>query len=306
MSNLDDLNTPHNADSTDYEQPKELGVTQVPRKQGVNKALVIAVVALLAVIGVLVALLVTRHTPDDAAKTSAQTSNSAQAPDSAHPDRQGAGRSGQNGQSGQGGSGDSAGAAPKEVPDNIRKIIDSQHRLKADDPRAKGKVNARLVVEIYADFRCGHCANFSLNVEPKLKKMIDDGTIRYEFNSLPVLGEESVLAAQAAQAAANQGMFWQYHDALYEGLATKSVTYTADGLTDLAKTVGIKDVEKFRADLTSPQTVEAVRKELENGRQLGINGTPAFLIGYQYVPGGIPFETFNQIVNSELKREKAA
>ncbi|MBM7824480.1 protein-disulfide isomerase [Arcanobacterium pluranimalium] len=302
MSNLDDLNRPHNADSIGYEQPKELGVTQVPRKQGVNKALVIAVVALLAMIGVLVALLVTRHTSDDAAKSSSQTSKSAQAPDSTRPDRQGSAQS----EHGSAGNGEAANAAPKEVPDNIRKIIDSQHRLNPDDPRAKGKVNARLVVEIYADFRCGHCANFSLNVEPKLKKMIDDGTIRYEFNSLPVLGEESVLAAQAAQAAANQGMFWQYHDALYEGLATKSVTYTADGLTDLAKTVGIKDVEKFRADLTSPQTVEAVRKELENGRQLGINGTPAFLIGYQYVPGGIPFETFNQIVNSELKREKAA
>ncbi|WP_124054452.1 DsbA family protein [Arcanobacterium ihumii] len=267
------------------------------QRNGTNKALLIIVVALLAVVVLLTVLLFSRNGDADQSDKNAETSQSAQ---------QGTQKQGSGTDESQQEKKPKDGAPAPAVPDDVRKIIDSQHRLTDGDPRAKGGVNARVVVEIYADFRCGHCANFALNVEPQLKKMIDDGTIRYEFNSLPVLGADSVMAAQAAQAAANQGMFWEYHDALYEAFAKKSATYSVDGLTDLAKKAGVKDLEKFRADITAPQTVEAVKKEMDNGRRLGLTGTPAFLIGYQFVPGDIPFDTFKQIVDSELKREKAA
>ncbi len=193
----------------------------------------------------------------------------------------------------------------KEQQAQIKKIIDAQHRLDAKDPRALGKVNAPIVIEAYTDFRCGHCAKYALEVEPKLKELIDNGTVRYEYNNLPVLGAESVLAAQASQAAANQNMFWEYHRALYENFATGNAEYTEASLIALAKKAGIKNIEKFKTDLNSENTVNAIKKELENGVSgLGFQGTPTFLIGYAYVPGVMEYEQIKEIVKTELKKKK--
>ena len=147
----------------------------------------------------------------------------------------------------------------------------------------------------------------SVELEPELQSLVDDGTIRIEYTNLPVLGEESMLAAQGSIAAANQGKFFEYHEHMfanqYDGTP---VTVTEDGLADVAREIGVADIDKFVFDLTSDSVVGKVQGDRTRGTQgLGITGTPAFIIGYSYVPGFIPYDTFIQVVDAELARPAA-
>lgn len=185
----------------------------------------------------------------------------------------------------------------KELTPEIKAIIEQQHRKVSNDPRALGNVDAPVIIEMYSDYRCGHCRQWSLETLPKLQDFIDSGKIRIEYNSMPVLGDESVLIAQASHAAALQNKFWEYHHELFANAPEAK----PEALTELAGKIGM-DTEKFAADLKDPETVKAVDTERSRGTSLGITGTPAFLIGYSFVPGAYPADQFIKIINQELQR----
>ncbi len=193
------------------------------------------------------------------------------------------------------------------VDPQLKALIEAQWRLDADDPLAVGDLDADLLVQIYYDYRCGYCAMSSVELEPELQSLVDDGTIRIEYNNLPVLGEESMLAAQGSIAAANQGKFFEYHEHMFANQHDGTpVTVTEDGLADVAREIGVADIDKFVFDLTSDSVVGKVQGDRTRGTQeLGITGTPAFIIGYSYVPGFIPYDTFIQVVEAELARPAA-
>lgn len=117
-----------------------------------------------------------------------------------------------------------------------------------------------MIIEMYSDYRCGHCRQWSLETLPKLQDFIDSGKIRIEYNSMPVLGDESVLIAQASHAAALQNQFWEYHHELFANAPEAK----PEALTELAGKIGM-DTEKFAADLKDPETVKAVDTERSRG-----------------------------------------
>ncbi|VEI13296.1 DsbA family protein [Trueperella bialowiezensis] len=193
------------------------------------------------------------------------------------------------------------------VSPELKEVVESQWRLDEADQLAVGNLDAKLVVQTYFDFRCGYCAQAAVELEPQLKPLVDDGTIRIEYHNLPVLGEESMLAAQASLAAANQGKFADFHHYVFQRHHEQNpVEFTEAGLADVAREIGVADIDKFTADMTSAEIVAKVQEDYVRGtQQLGITGTPAFIIGYSYVPGYIPFETFTQVVDAELARPAA-
>lgn len=195
-----------------------------------------------------------------------------------------------------------AGVQVQPVTAEQKQFIDSLARRDPADPKAKGDVNAKIVVKIYADFRCVHCANYTLDVEPQLAEHLANGDIRYEFESFPILGAESDLAAQAAEAAALQGKFWEYHDALFQGFANKSIIYTDAGLIQLAQAVGVPDLAKFQSDMKSQAVRDSILKSTQTAQSIGLTGTPAFIIGYTGVPSGLDFPTLDAIIKAELAR----
>jgi protein-disulfide isomerase len=79
-----------------------------------------------------------------------------------------------------------------------------------------GDPNAPVTFIEYGDYQCPFCARFFTDVEPLIKdQYVKTGKVKMIFRSYPFLGNESVLAAQAAECAKDQGKFWEYHDALY-------------------------------------------------------------------------------------------
>ena len=113
---------------------------------------------------------------------------------------------------------------------------------------------------------------------------VEDGTLRLEWRDFPYRGQESVNAALAARAAQDQGKFWEYHDLLYEN---QSGGFSEERLIELAREARL-DVERFEEDLASGRFERAVAEDFQEGQELGITGTPTFVINGRVVAGVEP------------------
>lgn len=83
----------------------------------------------------------------------------------------------------------------------------------ANKPNAEqGKADAPVVLVEYSDFQCPWCSRFATQVMPLIKPMMEAGDLRFVFKHFPVLGDASVVTAQAAECAGNQDDFWSLHD----------------------------------------------------------------------------------------------
>ena len=147
------------------------------------------------------------------------------------------------------------------------------------------------VVEFF-DYRCGYCKKALPSVQELLKS---DGNIRMVFKELPILGPDSVTAAQAALAAWNiaPDKYVSLHMALMEARGDLSEAR----VLDIAKKVGI-DPAKLKTAMADPQIKAQLERNAELAQTLQIGGTPAFVIGGKLVPGAVDLATMREMVKA--------
>ena len=197
--------------------------------------------------------------------------------------------------------------APPVADQQTLELIRSETHRDPADGQAKGKVDAPVVMVIYSDFACPYCTQFAQNVEPELDKLVDQGTLRIEWRDLAQISETSPLAAQAGRAAAKQGKFWEFHDAVYAAADPKGhPAYTEDSLVDFAKKAGVADLSKFRADMTAAETVKAVSESTDHVHSIGIQGTPFMIVGETYINGYQDADYMTAVVKSQAAKAKEA
>ena len=128
----------------------------------------------------------------------------------------------------------------------------------------------------YYDYNCGYCRA----ILPTLQKLVEqDPQLRIVFKELPVLSEQSRVAARAALAAAQQNRFKPFHDALYAAGPVSDATIAAAG-----RTAGVNVAAIPRdADAT-------IRRNLDVAAKLGITGTPSWVVGDQVMTGALPID----------------
>jgi protein-disulfide isomerase len=144
----------------------------------------------------------------------------------------------------------------------------------------------------YSEFQCPFCGKFARDTKPELEKYVEDGTLRIEWRDFPYLGPESTTAAVAGRAAGAQGEFWAFHDALFaDQQPPNSGKVTAAYLVGIAKQIGL-DTAKFREDMSAAWATAAVRKDFDEGQQIGVTGTPAFIVNGRPIIGAQPTEVF--------------
>lgn len=143
------------------------------------------------------------------------------------------------------------------------------------------------LVEFF-DYQCHFCKK----VFPDLMAVMEtDKRLRVVFKELPILGPESTVAARAALAARKQGKYLEFHFALMDlrgQLTERRIMRTA-------QEVGIDTVQLAR-DMQAPEVAEQIQSNLDIAQQVGINGTPAMLIGNQFIPGAIDKATMEQLI----------
>lgn len=155
-----------------------------------------------------------------------------------------------------------------------------------------GNPNGDVTVVEFFDYRCGYCKK----VRDDIVTLIGaDGNVRVVFKEFPILGAASMEASRAAIAAKKQGddKYWAFHQAM---LGADSLD--ADAIYDIAAGQGL-DVEKLKADMKLPEVDEIISKNHELAEQIGVDGTPAFIVGDQLYPGALGADELQAIVTEQ-------
>ncbi|HEY0901470.1 MAG TPA: DsbA family protein [Micavibrio sp.] len=153
--------------------------------------------------------------------------------------------------------------------------------LKQGHPTVGAKDADVTIIEFY-DYNCGYCKMAFSDVDRVLK---EDKKVRFVFIEMPILSESSIEAAKWALAADKQGKFYEYHTALMEFKGQKDKAL----LKKIAGDIKL-DVKKAEVDAESRATLETIEKNMTLARELGINGTPGFIIQDQLTPGYMGYE----------------
>lgn len=171
-----------------------------------------------------------------------------------------------------------------------------------DDPMAVGSVDAPVTVVEFFDYRCPFCAVYGRDTAPTIKKeYVESGKVRIEYRDMAIFGEDSVRAAVAGRAAAKQGKYTEFVDAVFQAAPESGhPPMPADKLVGFAKKAGVPDLKAFEKDLSSEELREAVKKDTDAAKQFGVTGTPTFIIGQQGVSGAQPVDVFRQVYNQAI------
>ena len=174
-----------------------------------------------------------------------------------------------------------------------------------------GPADAKIVVIEYSDFQCPYCGaaagkNAQLigefqsqhpGWEPAvvgLKELAGEGKIKLVFKHFP-LGFHNFAqkTAEAAEAASAQGMFWEYHDKVFEN----PNDLTEKDLIKYAEEVGL-DVERFTRELKGEAYAASVKRDALDGSRAGVTGTPSFFVNGKAFEGAQPFSA----IEAEIDR----
>ena len=184
-------------------------------------------------------------------------------------------------------------AHPEIIPEAMQRLQDREtgrqvaaHRSDVVTPVASawaGNPRGDVSVVEYYDYNCGYCRA----ILPTIDKLIAaDGNVRVIYRELPVLSPASRTAALASLAAARQGRFAAFHRALYAGGPVSDITIAA-----AAATAGVT-----LPPTAAPADEAEIARNLKTAGELGMTGTPSWVIGDRVLSGALPLETLQAAV----------
>lgn len=169
-----------------------------------------------------------------------------------------------------------------------------------DDVQSAGPADAPVALVIYSDYQCPYCAKWSEDTLPAMMDYAEMGDLRIEWRDVNQYGADSERGARAAHAAGIQGRFWEFHDALFpNGAHLGPDRLTGEALVSIAHDLGL-DTARFSADMNSEETRAAVQRYAEEGRRLGVSGTPTFVLGGEPIVGAQPQSVFTETLTRKL------
>jgi protein-disulfide isomerase len=161
-----------------------------------------------------------------------------------------------------------------------------------DDARdhVRGPEKAPVTVVEYGDFECPYCGQ----AEPAVRELLrNHGDVRYVWRHLPLtdVHPHAQMAAEAAEAAASQGAFWEMHDLLFG----HQDALTMRDLLGYAGSLGL-DTQRFRSELSTHAGAERVRQDTDSADLSGVSGTPTFFVNGQRHHGAYDIESLSKAV----------
>ena len=169
--------------------------------------------------------------------------------------------------------------------------------VSAEGAFAQGPHDAPVTIIEFSDFQCPYCSRVVSTLTEIVR--LYPKQVRLAYRDFPIanLHPKAAKAHEAARCAGEQGKFWEYHDRLFESQAQTSV---AD-FKRFAEQLQL-DRKRFTACLDSDKYAAAVQADVQEGIRLGITGTPTFFINGRLLVGALPLETFQRVIDRELRR----
>jgi protein-disulfide isomerase len=181
-----------------------------------------------------------------------------------------------------GDSGDAATPTPETIAERLAQL---PYEGLPTEGTFVGDPEAPILIEMYEDFGCPHCLDFTADIEPfLLSEYVEDGDVRLQYRFYP-LRQLTANAAMAAYCAAEQNSFWPYHTQLFIMQAAANdgsgppltEAFEPESLRAEANALGL-DVAAFDACTESDAVIEEITADLRAGAALNIPGTPSFVI----------------------------
>ncbi len=187
---------------------------------------------------------------------------------------------------------------PEDV-DEALAVLRVERRARPDvrNRPLRGNPDATIVVVEWGDFECPYCTR----AQPMLDKLMEESPeVGVAFKHYPLSFHPAALpAAVAAEAASEQGRFWEMHDALFDmgkGIKDKAVPNEGEvPFEQAARELGL-DLEQFRADSRDPAIEDRVRSDMAEARALGVGGTPTFFVDARQVHERLSVDTFLRLI----------
>lgn len=194
----------------------------------------------------------------------------------------------------------------KNTTDSSVSPLSFSNLITSDTP-LKGDPLAPITLIEFGDFQCPNCGRFARDTSPQIEtSYVESGQVSMAFKHFPVVGPDSKPAAMASQCANDQGMFWEFHDELYNNQGHENSGWAnRDNLKQIASNIGL-DKQSFDSCLDSNKYQSLVEKDLSLAKQIKFTGTPSFLVlkndgsKPQALTGAYPFATFQKIFEDSL------
>ena len=179
-----------------------------------------------------------------------------------------------------------------------------------DDSPVLGDADATVTLMEFSDYQCPFCARHYRDVMPTLvKEYVETGKLKYVMRESPIesIHPRAMPASQAALCAHEQGQYWEMHNRLFDNQRE----LTDENLKAWAAELGL-DTAAFNACLDGNKHQEAVNDDMAVGRELGVRGTPGFVLGLtdpndtnkarmtEFIKGAQPLDSFKRAIDKLL------
>jgi len=170
-----------------------------------------------------------------------------------------------------------------------------------------GDPSAPITIVEFGDYQCSSCYNWFHKEKPAIyENYIATGKANLVFVDLAILGRDSLTAAQASYCAEDQGMYWEYHDLLYNSQESKIDNGWANSerLKAFAFSLGL-DMDLFESCLDSGKYTKRVQYNVSVAKKHGARATPTFIIvgpdnQQEQFDGAQPYSTFKKIMDNMI------
>ncbi|MGK2739984.1 DsbA family protein [Tepidicaulis sp. LMO-SS28] len=177
-----------------------------------------------------------------------------------------------------------------EVADKEQAISENTAAI-YEDPASfvGGNPDGDVTIVEFFDYQCGFCKR---TADKLIDAVEDDGNTRLIMREFPILGPESDVAARAALAAMRQDKYLELHLALME----LNGRLTEARIMGTAESVGI-DTDQLARDMASPSISDAIERTKTLAQDIGVDGTPAFIVGGKLYPGALEKDQIEAIID---------
>ena len=160
----------------------------------------------------------------------------------------------------------------------------------------KGAKDAEVPIVVFSDYQCPYCAKMGPLLDQVLRK--HPKQVKVVYKSFPLgMHQFAKQAAEAALAANKQGKFWEFHDELYKNLRSLS----NQKIDEIAKELGL-NMDQFHQDMKSEEVRKLILRDMEEGREAKVRGTPTIFVGGRLLKRRSP-QGIDQLIQAALKKK---
>ena len=189
----------------------------------------------------------------------------------------------------------------KQNPDFIKSTLDN-YKISLENKKKQHSINllkdvnnpgiffkqADITIYEFFDYNCGYCKSV---VKTIMDVLNEDKKVNFVFVEFPILSQHSYFAAKAALASKNQNLYNKFHLSLMKikGRVNEEKVFST------ATKIGL-DIDQLKIDMNDPEIEQQLMKNREIAKLLGLNGTPAFIIGDIIYPGALKLNKLKEII----------